>query len=125
MKLSIDYEATATASCYVAPSAMLEFGARSTGEPVSLREVVCDVSGLIEGLMLSVAWPRVMFAKRVFWAKATGILVFCIQERLRGYRLALHWHDVVRLDEAGFAEVTFADREWANAVAGEQSHPTD
>jgi hypothetical protein len=25
---------------------MLEFGARSTGEPANLRDVVCDASGL-------------------------------------------------------------------------------
>jgi hypothetical protein len=48
-KLFIDYEATATGSGYVAPVVMLEFGARSTGEPASLRDVVCDASGLIEG----------------------------------------------------------------------------
>jgi hypothetical protein len=32
-----------------------------------------------------------------------------------------HWHDVVRLDEAGFAEAAFADRELANAVARHKS----
>ena len=48
-KLFIDYEATAAGSGYVAPSVMLEFGARSTGEPASLRDVVCDAAGLIEG----------------------------------------------------------------------------
>ena len=32
-KLFIDYEATTAGSGYVAPSVMLEFGARSTGEP--------------------------------------------------------------------------------------------
>ena len=50
-KLFIDYEATAAGSGYVAPSVMLECGARSTGEPASLRDVVCDASGLIEGLI--------------------------------------------------------------------------
>jgi hypothetical protein len=34
-KLFIDYEATTAGSGYVAPSVMLEFGARSTGEPAS------------------------------------------------------------------------------------------
>lgn len=32
-------------------------------------------------------------------------------------RLARHWHDVVRLDEAGLADAAFVDRELANAVA--------
>jgi hypothetical protein len=48
-KLFVDYEATAAGSGYVAPSVMLEFGARSTGEPASLRDVVCDAAGLIDG----------------------------------------------------------------------------
>ncbi|MCB1467112.1 MAG: nucleotidyl transferase AbiEii/AbiGii toxin family protein [Rhizobiaceae bacterium] len=47
--------------------------------------------------------------------------VFCLQDRLRGDRFARHWHDVVRLDEAGFAEAAFADRELASAVARHKS----
>jgi len=116
-KLFIDYEATTTGSGYVAPSVMLEFGARSTGEPASLREVVCDASGLIDGLVFPTARPRVMHAERTFWEKATAIHVFCLQERLRGDRFARHWHDVARLDEAGLAESAFANRDLANAVA--------
>jgi len=116
-KLFIDYEATATGSGYVAPSVMLEFGARSTGEPASLRDVVCDVSGLVEDVVFPTARPRVMHAERTFWEKATAIHVFCLQERLRGHRFARHWHDVARLDEAGFAVAAFADRDLATAVA--------
>lgn len=116
-KLFIDYEAIAAGSGYVAPSVMLEFGARSTGEPASLRDIACDASGLVEGVVFPTARPRVMHAERTFWEKATAIHVFCRQERLRGDRFARHWHDVVRLDEAGLAEAAFADRELANAVA--------
>ncbi|NTB87505.1 nucleotidyl transferase AbiEii/AbiGii toxin family protein [Agrobacterium tumefaciens] len=116
-KLFIDYEATATGSGYVAPSVMLEFGARSTGEPASLRDVVCDASGLVEDVVFPTARPRVMHAERTFWEKATAIHVFCLQERLRGHRFARHWHDMARLDEAGFAAAAFADRDLATAVA--------
>lgn len=116
-KLFIDYEATTTGSGYVSPSVMLEFGARSTGEPASLRDVTCDAAGLADGLVFPTARPRVMHAERTFWEKATAIHVFCLQERLRGDRFARHWHDVVRLDEAGFATTACADRELANAVA--------
>jgi hypothetical protein len=116
-KLFIDYEATATGSGYVAPSVMLEFGARSTGDPASRRDVVCDASALIDGLIFPTARPRVMHAERTFWEKATAIHVFCLQERLRGDRYARHWHDIARLDEAGFAEAALGDRELANAVA--------
>jgi hypothetical protein len=116
-KLFIDYEATAAGSGYVAPNVMLEFGARSTGEPASLRDVVSDASGLIDGLIFPTARPRVMHAERTFWEKATAIHVFCLQDQLRGDRFARHWHDVVRLDEAGLADAGFADRALANAVA--------
>jgi len=116
-KLFIDYEAAAAGFGYVAPSVMLEFGARSTGEPASLRDIACDASGLIEGVTFPTARPRVMHAERTFWEKATAIHVYCLQERLRGDRFARHWHDVARLDEAGFAASAFADRDLANAVA--------
>ncbi|WP_104493659.1 nucleotidyl transferase AbiEii/AbiGii toxin family protein [Paracoccus denitrificans] len=116
-KLFIDYEATTAGSGYVAPSVMLEFGARSTGEPASLRDIACDAAGLVDGVDFPTARPRVMHAERTFWEKATAIHVFCLQQRLRGDRFARHWHDVVRLDEAGLAAAAIADRELANAVA--------
>jgi len=120
-KLFIDYEATAIGSGYVAPVVMLEFGARSTGEPASLHDVVCDASGLVEGVAFPMARPRVMHAERTFWEKATAIHVFCLQERLRGDRFARHWHDVVRLDAAGIAAAAIADRSLALAVARHKS----
>ena len=116
-RLFIDYEAGVAGSGYVAPSVMLEFGARSTGEPASLRDVTCDASGLVDDVTFPTVRPRVMHAERTFWEKATAIHVFCLQERLRGERFARHWHDVARLDEAGLASSAFADRELANAVA--------
>jgi hypothetical protein len=120
-KLFIDYEATGAGSGYVAPIITLEFGARSTGEPASLRDVVCDAAGLVEGVAFPTARPRVMHAERTFWEKATAIHVFCLQERLRGDRFARHWHDVARLDEAGVADAAIADRELAHAVARHKS----
>lgn len=41
--------------------------------------------------------------------------------RLRGERFARHWHDILRLDVAGFAEAVFADRDLADAVATHKS----
>ena len=120
-KLFIDYEAIATGSGYVAPIVMLEFGARSTGEPASLRDIACDAAGLVEGVAFPAARPRVMHAERTFWEKATAIHVFCLQGRLRGDRFARHWHDVVRLDEAGLAAAAFADRDLARVVARHKS----
>jgi hypothetical protein len=85
--------------------------------PASSRDIVCDASGLIDGVEFPKARPRVMHAERTFWEKATAIHVFCLQERLRGDRFARHWHDVVRLDQAGLATAAFADRDLAKAVA--------
>jgi hypothetical protein len=116
-RLYIDYEATSAGSGYVAPSVMLEFGARSTGEPASLRDVTCDAAGLIDGVDFPSARPRVMHAERTFWEKATAIHVFCLQERLRGERFARHWHDVVRLDKAKIVAAALADRQLGSAVA--------
>ena len=65
-KLFIDYEAASSGSGYVAPSVMMEFGARSTGEPASLRDIACDANGLIEGVTFPTVTPRVMHAERTF-----------------------------------------------------------
>ncbi|WP_025659532.1 nucleotidyl transferase AbiEii/AbiGii toxin family protein [Rhizobium sp. IBUN] len=120
-RLYIDYQAIGLGSGYVAPSVMLEFGARSTGEPASLREVTCDAVGLVEGVDFPTANPRVMHAERTFWEKATAIHVFCLQQRLRGERFSRHWHDIVRLDDIGLADRAISDRGLATAVATHKS----
>ncbi|MCJ8521785.1 hypothetical protein ABID21_004962 [Pseudorhizobium tarimense] len=120
-KLFIDYEAVAGGSGYVAPSVMLEFGARSTGEPASVRDISCDAAGLVDGIEFPTAKPRVMHAERTFWEKATAIHVFCLQERLRGERFSRHWHDIVRLDDIGIADSAIADRDLAKTVAQHKS----
>ena len=119
-KLFVDYEATVTGSGYVAPSVMLEFGARSTGEPASRRDITCDASGLVEGVVFPTAQPRVMHAERTFWEKATSMHVFCLKHRLRD-RFSRHWHDVARLDEAGFVDAALKDRDLADQVARHKS----
>lgn len=116
-KLFIDYPHLAQGTGYVSPSVMLEFGARSTGEPASPRDIVCDAASVIEGVEFPTARPRVMHAERTFWEKATAIHVFCLQNRLRGDRFSRHWHDVARLDDAGIAAAAIQDRALATAVA--------
>ena len=120
-RLYIDYQAISSGSSYVAPSVMLEFGARSTGEPASLRDIAFDAAGLVEGVEFPTASPKVMHAERTFWEKATAIHVFCLQERLRGDRFSRHWHDIVRLDDIGLADSAISDCELANAVAKHKS----
>lgn len=76
---------------------------------------------MIEGVDFPTARPRVMHGERTFWEKATAMHVFCWQERLRGERFARHWHDVVRLDDAGTANTSMSDRDLATAVARHKS----
>lgn len=121
-KVFIDYIPLATGTGYVAPAVMLEFGARSTGEPSEPRAVHCDAAAYLEGLEFPTATPQVMRAERTFWEKATAIHVFCAQGEFRGGdRFARHWHDLTRLDTAGFAAAAIADKTLARAVADHKS----
>ena len=106
---------------FVKPEVKLEFGARSTGEPWERRPVVCDVSSHLRDVAFPAASPSVMLAERTFWEKATAMHVFCKRERGRGDRLSRHWHDLVRLDDAGYADTALADRKLAGAVARHNS----
>ena len=116
-RLYVGYEPMFEASGFVYPEVIVEFGARSTGEPHANRPVICDAAVLLPDLAFPEAQPTVMLAERTFWEKATAIHVFCRQERRRGERLSRHWHDLVRLDEAGVAANALADRALALAVA--------
>ena len=116
-RLLIDYQPLFKETGFVRPEVMVEFGARSTGEPHANRPVACDAAAYVPDLAFPEARPTVMLAERTFWEKATAIHVFCRQERHRGERLSRHWHDLARLDEAGIAADALADRELALSVA--------
>lgn len=117
-KIFIQYEPLARGSGYVRPTIIVEFGARSTGEPYEIRPVRCDAADHLSSVVFPTATPRVMRAERTFWEKATAIHVFCAQGEFRGGdRFARHWYDVAKLDEAGFADRAIEDRGLANAVA--------
>ena len=104
------------------PSVLLEFGARSTGEPKEPRLVSCDAALHLPDVSFPSATPQVMRPERTFWEKATAIHVFCAQGSFRGAdRYARHWHDVTRLDAAGFADSAAKDRALAHAVAAHKS----
>ena len=112
----IDYDPLAKGTDYVPPRVKIEFGARSTGEPFEERQITCDAAAHLPDLEFPSAKPRVMLPKRTFWEKATAVHVFCKQGE-QGDRLSRHWHDLVRLDDAGYAEAAFDDRALANEVA--------
>ena len=117
-RIFLRYEAAAPGTAdYVRPEVMIEFGARSTGEPVRRVPVDCDAAAHLPMLAFPTAVPRVMAAERTFWEKATAIHVFCLSERLRGERYARHWYDLVRLDDHGVADAALADRTLGGAVA--------
>lgn len=117
-KIFIEYEALGTAGGYVKPTVMLEFGARSTGEPSERRDVVCDAAVHVPAITFPTASPRVMSAERTFWEKVTAIHVFCHRGEFRGGdRFSRHWHDIVRLDASGYAATAIADKTLAKAVA--------
>lgn len=117
-RVFIDYDALGQGTGYVLPSVLLEFGARSTGEPNEPRQARCDAARYLPEVRFPAAMPQVMRPERTFWEKATAIHVFCAQGSFRGgARFARHWHDVVRLDAAGFVDSAAADRALAQAVA--------
>jgi len=121
-KAFINYTPLASGTGYVPSAVMLEFGARSTGEPCELRSVHCDAAAHLPSVKFPEATPQVMRAERTFWEKATAIHVFCAQGVFRGGdRFARHWHDVTRLDAAGFAHSAIADTKLAKAVADHKS----
>ena len=117
-KVFIEYEPLATGSGYSRPVVMLEFGARSTGEPCERRPIRCEAADHLPDVVFPDANPRVMRPERTFWEKATAIHAFCAQGQFRGGdRFSRHWHDITRLDKAGFVDAAIADRAVGRAVA--------
>jgi hypothetical protein len=121
-RLFIDYQpGLFGAHGYVKPQVMLEFGARSTGEPTEIRSITCDASEFVPNVIFPIAKPRTMKVERTFWEKATAAHVFCLQRQLKGERFARHWHDLAALANAGYLEPSLADRKLAEAVAKHKS----
>ncbi|MCF7728032.1 nucleotidyl transferase AbiEii/AbiGii toxin family protein [Sulfitobacter sp. M22] len=121
--LYLDYRAVRSGTGYVRPTVLLEFGARSTGEPAERQSVRCDLAEAIGGLTLPEARPRVMKAERTFWEKATAVHAYCLRGTFRGGdRYARHWYDLDCLDQIGIAENALHDRVLANEVAEHKQH---
>ena len=116
-RLYVGYDPSFEDYGFVRPEVLVDFGARSTGEPRDTRTIRCDVASFLPDLSFPEARPAVMLAERTFWEKATSMHVFCLRQRRRGDRLSRHWHDVVRLDDAGVVDKALADHSLALAVA--------
>lgn len=121
--LSLKYNPlTETSSKYIQPFVLLEFGARSTGEPTNDLTVSCDAAISGASLILPEANVRAMTAERTFWEKASAIHTICVGGRIRGRgTFARHWYDLMRLDKAGISDQALADRTLALKVAEHQS----
>ncbi|MDA8586526.1 nucleotidyl transferase AbiEii/AbiGii toxin family protein [Rhodobacteraceae bacterium] len=119
----LEYEAVRNGTGYVRPAVLLEFGARSTGEPAEHRKIVCDISEALPDLLTPIAHPRVMRAERTFWEKATAIHAYCLRGAFRGGdRYARHWYDLDCLDRAGIAATAISDRSLALDVGTHKRH---
>jgi hypothetical protein len=112
----IDYDPLAKGAGYVPPRVKLEFGARSTGEPSEEKQITCDAAENLPELKFPTAKPKVMLPKRTFWEKATAVHVYCLRGT-QADRYSRHWHDLVRLDDAGYANAAFDDLALAKEVA--------
>lgn len=120
--LQIDYKSSVERlSSYVKPQVILEFGARSTGEPAERRPVTCDISSILPDVSFPTASPRVMAIERTFWEKATAAHVYCLQADLKSERFARHWHDLAALARHSRYRNTLVSREVAEAVAQHKS----
>jgi len=115
-KLYIDYDPLAAGKGYVPPRVTADFGARSTGEPCEDRSIICDAAEHVPDLEFPTAKPRAMLPKRTFWEKATAVHVFCRGDTQED-RYSRHWHDLVRLDDAGYAQEALDDNALAAEVA--------
>ena len=121
-KILLQYDPLASGYGYVKPTVTLEFGARSTGEPSEPRDVVCDAASDLPTVAFPTARPRTMRPERTFWEKATAIHVYCHKGEFRGGdRFARHWHDLTRLDAAGYVTSAIADKGIARDVADHKS----
>ena len=116
-KLIVSYAPLFLGGGYVRPEVLLEFGARATGEPRGERVVECDAAVHIPDVEFPSACPWVMSVERTFWEKATAIHVFCRQRKPLPSRLARHWNDIVRLDDAGYGDGALDNRGEALSVA--------
>ncbi len=120
-KLIIAYPAIKSGNGYAEATILLEFGARSTGEPHHIRQIGCDITPAIKDVVFPTAQPLVMVVERTFWEKATAAHVYCLQGRLRGERYSRHWYDLAALAETDHLNAAANDRELARSVATHKS----
>lgn len=68
----IEYQPQSEGSGYVRPAVLLEFGARSTGEPFERRPVTCDAAAHLPEVTFPEASPAVMRPERDLLGESDG-----------------------------------------------------
>lgn len=102
---------------HVKSAVLLEFGARSTGEPADMHDIACDSAAAQLDIDLPTAKARVMKAERPLWEKATAVHTFCRGPKAVGDHLARHWYDIERLDRKKVVDRAMTDPALAGQVA--------
>lgn len=121
--IHITYESVVSVEVgYVRPVVLVEFGARSTGEPAKSGQVVCTAAAHLPGLTFPVADVRAMAAERTFWEKATAVHAFSVGGPLKTERFSRHWYDLFMLDRSGVAQRAAQLRDLAETVAKHKQH---
>ncbi len=120
-QILVDYEPLRKGTGYVSPTVRLEFGARSTGEPHTVRPVVCYMGEGLPELSFPQASPRVMRAERTFWEKVTLAHVYCKQGNLKADRFSRHWHDIAAYASTEYLELALSSKEVALEVVRHKS----
>ena len=122
-KIVLKYGAVSSGIEYTPPELLLEFDARSTGEPADRYTITGDISDWTKELRSPIARPRVMRLERTFWEKATATHVYCLRGVFRGgSRYAKHWYDLDCLDHTKIAAKAISDRVLAADVAKHKQH---
>ena len=121
--LFLEYEATQKSTDYVLPRVMLEFGARSTGQPAGYREITCDIANALSDLKMPTARPMVMHAERTFLNKTLAAHVYCLKDKFRGREhYARHWYDLDCLDRKFISQNAIMDQQLIQDVIKNEHH---
>lgn len=119
--LNVDFESHFSGHSYVRSSVLLEFGARSTGEPTDPMGITCYAQSVLPSVSFPTAIARTMKVERTFWEKATAAHVYCLQGNLKKERFSRHWHDLHYIFKSGHWVSVRDDKDIARKVAVHKS----
>ena len=71
-RIFVNYTPLFAGSGFVKPEVLVEFGARSSGEPREARVIECDAAAEISEVAFPSVRVFVMLAERTFWGEGDG-----------------------------------------------------